>query len=106
MSKLTEKFNAVVNNQNLFIKVMLVIIALGVWGIFIQNFARTFKTQEVTVVNSVNTRPLGPVSVSVENEVDVDVQKVLGYPVGCHKSYNVDGDEYHAIDVWDRKPNW
>lgn len=106
MSKLTEKFNAIVSNQNLFVKVMLVTIALGVWGIFIQNFTRTFKTQEVAVVNIVSTRPLEPVSVNVENEVEVDLQKVLGYPVGCRRSYNVDGKEYQAIDVWNRAPNW
>ena len=38
-------------------------------------------------------------SVSVDNEVDVNLERVLGYRVGCHESYTIDGKDYHAIDV-------
>ena len=38
-------------------------------------------------------------SVSVDNEVDVNLERVLGYRVGCHESYSIDGKDYHAIDV-------
>jgi hypothetical protein len=43
-------------------------------------------------------------SVNVNGNVDVNLEKVLGRPVGCHKSYVIDGREYHAIDVF--KLNW
>ena len=38
-------------------------------------------------------------NVSVGNTVDVNLDKVLGYSVGCHKSYTINGREYQAIDV-------
>lgn len=106
MSKFLNQIKAMFANKDLYTKIMLAAIALGVWGIFIQNFVRTFNPQEVYIVNTVRTDPVSTVSVSVENEVEVDLQKVLGYPVGCHQSYTVDGKQYHAVDVWDRTPRW
>lgn len=106
MGKFIEKLKNMLADPSLFTKIMLAAIALGVWGIFIQNFVRTFNPQEVYIVNTVRTDPVSTVSVSVENEVEVDLQKVLGYPIGCHRSYNIDGKEYQAVDVWNRAPNW
>lgn len=41
-------------------------------------------------------------SVGVANTVDVNLNEVLGYSVGCRKSYTIDGREYQAIDVCNR----
>ncbi len=40
--------------------------------------------------------------VSVDNVVQTDIEYVMGLQVGSHKSYTIDGKEYHAIDVWNR----
>lgn len=89
--------------QNLdFNRILLLVIAVGVWGIFIQNFIHNIRTQDVYVTNRVDAWVDNTVDVRVENEVEVDLQKVLGYPVGCRKSYSIDGREYQAIDVYDR----
>ena len=41
-------------------------------------------------------------SVDVDNTVDVNLDEVLGRPVGCRTSYTIDGREYQAIDVCNR----
>ena len=39
-------------------------------------------------------------SVSVDNTVDVNLEEVIGYRVGCHQSYQKDGRTYWAIDTF------
>ena len=52
----------------------------------------------VDVDNTVSVRG----RVNVDNTVDVNLDEVLGHPVGCRKSYTIDGRDYHAIDVCNR----
>ena len=40
--------------------------------------------------------------VYIENTVDVNVDEVMGRQIGSHKSYTIDGKDYHAIDVYNR----
>lgn len=89
--------------KNITLKGLLLIIAIGVWVIALQNLGVIPINQKVKVVETV--RIVGDVdanvsgSVSVDNTVDVNLDKVLGYPVGCRRSYTIDGREYQAIDV-------
>ena len=89
--------------KNITLKGLLLIIAIGVWVIALQNLGVIPINQKVKVVEAV--RIVGDVdanvsgSVSVDNTVDVNLDKVLGYPVGCRRSYTIDGREYQAIDV-------
>ena len=80
-------------------KCWLIIGSIGVWILVLQNFG-VFgeKSQRVYVTGGdIDADIRG--SVSVDNTVDVNVDKVLGYPIGCHKSYTINGREYQAIDV-------
>lgn len=89
--------------KNITLKGLLLIIAIGVWVIALQNLGVIPINQKVKVVETV--RIVGDVdanvsgSVSVDNTVDVNLDEVLGYPVGCRRSYTIDGREYQAIDV-------
>jgi len=40
--------------------------------------------------------------VDVDNTVDINIDEVMGYMVGCHYSYTIDGKSYKAIDVYSR----
>lgn len=76
----------------------LMLCTIGIWVLVLQNFG-VFgsKSQKVYVTG-------GDVDARVWNTVDVNLDKVLGYPIGCHTSYKIDGKEYQAIDV--HKSNW
>lgn len=93
-------------SKNLSLNGILIVIAIGIWAIVLQNAGVIPTNQNVKVVNEVDAYVRGSVdvdgSVSVANTVDVNLDKVLGYPVGCHKSYTIDGKEYQAIDVYSR----
>lgn len=85
-----------------FLKIILTVIAVGIWMIVLQNF-NTFDNRQdvyvrggyINVDNTVDVRG----SVDVDNTVDVNLDKVLGYPVGCRRSYTIDGKQYNSIDV-------
>ena len=80
-------------------KYWLIIGSIGVWVLVLQNFG-VFgeKSQKVYVTGGdIDADVRG--SVSVDNTVDVNVDEVLGYPIGCHTSYTINGREYQAIDV-------
>ncbi|NME70580.1 hypothetical protein [Flammeovirga aprica] len=93
-----------------FLKLILTVIAAGIWMIVLQNF-NSFGTEQtvyvrggqmsvnntvdVNVDNAVNVRG----TVNVGNTVDVNLDEVLGYPVGCRRSYTIDGKQYNSIDV-------
>lgn len=83
--------------------ILLLIIAVGVWVIVGK---LNIGTQDVRVVNTVDVEVDNRVAVEgwveVSNTVDVNLDKVLGYPVGCRESYTIDGQKYHSIDVCDR----
>ena len=83
--------------KNITLKGLLLIIAIGVWVIALQTLGVIPINQKVKVVGDVDANVSG--SVSVDNTVDVNLDEVLGYPVGCRRSYTIDGREYQAIDV-------
>lgn len=86
-------------------KVMLLVIVIGVWINVFQNMGVSNKTYSVDVTNEVDANVRGNVNaqvhgaVSVDNVVDINLEKVIGHTVGSHKSYTSDGVEYAAIDV-------
>ena len=77
---------------------MLCVIAVGVWtiaGLYIYEF---INTKDVCVINTIDADVSGKVEVT--NEVDVNLEDVLGSPVGTHRTY-VDqyGYQHWGIDV-------
>lgn len=97
--------------KNITLKGLLLIIAIGVWIIALQNLGvipinqKVKVVETVRIVGDVDANVSGSVSVdnivdvNVDNTVDVNLDGVLGYPVGCRRSYTIDGREYQAIDV-------
>ena len=100
--------------KNFSLKTILIFIAIGIWAIVLQNAGVIPTNQNVKVVNPVKTYVVGGTidylddgnvdaeitgDVSVDNTVDVNLDEVLGYPVGCRKSYTIDGRQYNSIDV-------
>lgn len=90
-------------------KFWIVICALGIWMIVFQNFGLFGKrSQKVYVTGGYVTADVnGSVEVtndnlSVTGDVDVNIEEVLGDPIGCHRSYTIDGRDYWAIDVYSR----
>lgn len=93
------------SKKDWFLRVILLFIAIGVWVNVFQNMGVINKTYSVDVTNEVDANVRGNVnaqvhgSVSVDNVVDINLEKVIGHTVGSHKSYTSDGVEYAAIDV-------
>ena len=59
------------------------------------------KTQDVFVEGgSIEADVKG--TVEIENSVDVNLIGVMDENVGCHESYQVSGEKYWAIDVYNR----
>ena len=97
--------------NNITLKWLILVTAIGIWVIALQNIgvipiSQKVKVVEVVrVVGNVDADVFGHVSidnivdVNVDNTVDVNLDEVLGYPVGCRRSYTIDGREYHSIDV-------
>lgn len=87
------------------LKVLLLIIAIGVWVNVFQNMSVGNKTYRVDVMNEIEANVRGEVnaqvqgSVNVDNVVDINLEQVIGHTVGSHKSYTSNGVEYAAIDV-------
>lgn len=76
---------------------LLVVIAVCGIILVIQGFSE--KIQDVYVNGGrVDADVSG--SVYVGNTVDVNVDRVMGYQIGSHKSYTIDGKDYHAIDIY------
>jgi hypothetical protein len=84
-----------------FLKILLGIIAAGIWMIVLQNFNVFDNRQDVYVRGGYIDADVSG-SVSVDNTVDINIDKVMGYTVGCHDSYTIDGKSYKAIDVYSR----
>ncbi|OQY74442.1 MAG: hypothetical protein B6D44_04270 [Ignavibacteriales bacterium UTCHB2] len=75
-----------------YYKIILAIIALGIWVLAFQNAGIIPTSQKVKVVNTVDTYVSGGSidadvsgSVDVDNEVDINISSVNGYNT---KSYN------------------
>lgn len=95
--KLIEK----INDSDLFTKILLLCLTVGVWALFIQNIIHHRNTQAVYVVNTVDTRVNNTVDVDVNNEVDVNVEYWNGHRVGSHQGYtDKNGYKHVAIDVY------
>jgi len=88
-------------NKNIFNKVILIVIAVGIWMIVLQNFNVFDNRQDVYVRGGYIDADVSG-SVSVDNTVDINIDEVMGYTVGCHDSYTIDGKSYKAIDVYSR----
>lgn len=81
-----------------FLKILLSVIAAGIWMIVLQNFNVFDNRQDVYVRGGYIDADVSG-SVSVDNTVDVNLDEVLGYPVGCRRSYTIDGRQFNSIDV-------
>ena len=95
-------------SKNISIKAILIVMCIGIWVIVLQNAGILPKNQSmyieggnVEVDNLVRVRGSVNVkgSVDIDNTVDVNLDEVLGYPVGCRTSYTIDGRQYNSIDV-------
>ncbi len=106
------KWKNLLNRRNLSIKFLLIVIAIGIWANVLQNagIIPSVGKQVYVVGGDIDANVSGAVDISntvdvdVQNQVSVDIERVLGYPIGCHRSYTINGREFHAIDVY--KSNW
>jgi len=85
--------------KDMFNKAILVFIAIGIWILVLQNFNVFDNRKDVYVrggyINAdVNGR------VSVDNTVDVNIDKVLGRPAAAYRAYtNEYGQQHNALGV-------
>lgn len=92
-------------SKNISLKAILISIGLGIWMIVLQNAGIIPKlvgtengTQTVYVTGgSIDADVSG--SVSVDNTVDINIDKVQGRNVGSRRSYTIDGVDYNSLDV-------
>ncbi len=85
--------------NGLSLRVILFVIAIGIWAIVLQNAGVIPTNQNVRVVNTVDTYVNGgdidvSGSVSVDNEVDINISSVNGYNA---KSY---GNGHLGVSVY------
>ncbi len=71
-------------------RLVLIVIALGIWAIVLQNAGVIPTNQNVRVVNSIDAHVNG--SVSVDNTIDVNLESINGhsnafYDFGGNKNY-------------------
>lgn len=73
-------------SKNISLKAILLIIGVGIWAIVLQNAGIIPTNQNVKVVNAVDTYVIGGSidadvsgSVSIDNEVDVNLEAINGY---------------------------
>ncbi|NOU48083.1 MAG: hypothetical protein HOO86_13625 [Bacteroidales bacterium] len=71
-----------IKSKNISLKAILIVIAVGIWAIVLQNAGVIPTNQNVKVVNEVDAYVRGSVdvdgSVSVDNTVSVSIDEVLG----------------------------
>lgn len=91
-------------SKNISLKAILIIMTIGIWAIFLQNAGIIPTSQKVRVVNTVDTYVNGgnidadvSGSVSVDNEVDVDIRKINGWNAANYYEYKIDGKEFHSL---------
>lgn len=83
------------NESNTYNRTILILIAIGVWFLVLQNMGVMVGSRKVKLDEPIRVKG----DMEVKNTVDVNVSKVLGRPVGSSRSYELDGVEYHTIHV-------
>lgn len=83
-------------NKNLSLKTILIIIGVGIWAIVLQNAGIIPTNQKVRVVNRVDAYVSG--SVSIDNEVDVNIEAINGHSTFYRKTGDTKG-KYYRIPV-------
>jgi len=91
-------------SKNISLKAILISITIGIWAIVLQNAGIIPTNQNVKVVNTVDTYVNGgridadvSGSVSVDNEVEVDIRKINGWKAANYYEYKIDGEEFHSL---------
>ena len=76
---------------------------LGIWILVLQNFGILATSQRVRVVNDVGVHGSvdidNSISVSIDDEVDVNIRHINGWAAANYYSYKRDGQEYHSLGV-------
>jgi len=88
--------------KNISLKAILIAIGIGIWVIVLQNAGLIPTKQNVYVKGGyINADINGTVdirgSVSVDNEVDVDIRKISGWNAANYYEYKIDGKEFHSL---------
>ena len=87
----------VVNNA------LLVVIAVGIWGLFMQNMGLFVPsddfTQKVRVVNTIDTRVENTVETRVQNTVGVDIKAINGHYNAFYNN-SKHSDQYYRLPVY------
>lgn len=82
---------------------LLTIIAIGIWGLFMQNLgffvAVDDYAQEVRVINTVDTEVKNTVNARVNNLVEVDLTSINGYSNAFYNNSR-HKEEYYRIPVY------
>jgi len=87
------------NSQSISLKVILIIMAVGIWAVVLQNAGIISTKQNVYVKGGyVNADINGTLDVNVENEVDVNVSSVNGHSNAFYGPSS--NGNYDAIHVY------
>lgn len=85
------------------LKVLLFIIAGGIWMLVLQNFGlfKKISAQPVNVVNTVDVKGQVGVdgSVDVGNTVDVNISEINGYDNVFFNNSSSDPDKYYRLPI-------
>lgn len=85
-------------NQDFLLKSILVVIAVGIWMLVLQNFNVFDNERDVYVRGGyINSDVSG--SVDIDNTVDINLKEILGQYAGARRSYVIDGVQYNSLDV-------
>ncbi len=75
-------FIKITSLENISLKAILIVIAVSIWVVILQNAGVLPTNKDVEVVNEVNTRVKGTVdvegSVDIDNQVDINVDAING----------------------------
>lgn len=89
-----------IKSKNISLKAILIVIAVGIWAIVLQNAGVIPTNQNVKVVNEVDAYVRGSVdvdgSVSVDNTVDINISEILGRPAAAYRAYTDSNGEPHS----------
>ena len=66
-------------SNKISLRAILIVIALGIWAIVLQNTGLIPTNQNVNVVNTVDTNSEVSGTVSIDNTVDVNIDAINGY---------------------------
>lgn len=87
-------------------KITLIVIAIGIWVIVLQNFGIFSEegTQSVRVVNSVDVTGKVKVegNVDVGNTVDINISEINGHRDVFFNNYNSNPDKYYRLPIIDK----